>query len=227
MTILLVLILIFFTIYIKFGLLTVVQTLAWSLVFFISNTLLGVNRYSKELITIKWISVFILCLILYNTQTSDILVSALLPFTVKDVSFRRDYDFKFTYDSNISSKIFELYEFYDYFNMADFLSTLDKDSEYELDVIFIPDQTMEFPLYASRDSIFINAESTPWLINSYIWIELENATNFIRFGLWKYTTICSSICLQKNHNLLTNFPYLLINFICESLQNSKEFPIDV
>jgi len=176
---LIILILIFFTIYIKFGLLTVVQTLAWSLVFFISNTLLGVNRYSKELITIKWVSVFILCLILYNTQTTDILVSALLPFTVKDVSFRRDYDFKFTYDGNISSKVFELYKFYDYFYTEKFLSKLDKDSEYELDVIFIPNKTMEFPLYAARDSIFINIESTPWLINSYVWIEVERLTSIL------------------------------------------------
>jgi hypothetical protein len=88
-------------------------------------------------------------------------VSALLPFTVKDVSFRRDYDFKFTYDGNISSKVFELYKFYDYFYTEKFLSKLDKDSEYELDVIFIPNKTMEFPLYAARDSIFINIESTP------------------------------------------------------------------
>lgn len=182
MIILIILFLVIFTIYIKLGVLTLFQTLLWSLVFFISNTLLGINPYSKEFITIKWISVFILCLILYNTQTFDISVSALLPFTVKDISFRRDYDFNYLYDSKPLTRTFKLYEFYDYFNVSEFLLSLDKKSEYVLDIYFVPDYTIqnnELPLYPTRDSVFINRNSTPWIINSYIWIELENATNLL------------------------------------------------
>lgn len=78
-------------IYIKFGILCLIQIIICMMVFLSSNYLIGINPFSSELYIIRILAICaIIYLLYYNSITYSILSATILPLSIKNISYIDD-----------------------------------------------------------------------------------------------------------------------------------------
>jgi len=133
MNILIILFLIFYLIYIHFGLFVLIQIIIWTIVFFLSNFLVGINR-TREMKIIRILSILVIVFILYyNSITNNILSSFIIPLSINQITFVKDV-FRKSNDS-ASINYFEnahitWFKFWDKCEVKDFIELLDYNKAY-------------------------------------------------------------------------------------------------
>ena len=116
-------------IYIQFGLFVSIQIVIWTIVFLLSNFLIGINPFNKEFYIIRIISVFVIILILYyNTNKIYFIASFILPLSIDKITFLNEMKVNiFIYTDTEESEIFYLFEVNE---TSEFLNRLDDDDNY-------------------------------------------------------------------------------------------------
>ena len=127
---LLIIITILFFIYIKVGLLLVIQIVLWSLVFICSNFLVGINPLRIEYYVIRALSIMVIVFLVY-INSSELLSSYttmtfILPFCKDKISFYNDFPGDLDFDSTNLEK----FEINEDSNLDAFLKTLSNTDNY-------------------------------------------------------------------------------------------------
>lgn len=79
-------------IYAFFGTFVLIQILIWSLVFFLSNFLIGINPLYKEFHTIRIMSVIVIIFILYyNSIKLNVANAFILPLSISNITYLDDF----------------------------------------------------------------------------------------------------------------------------------------
>lgn len=132
----LLLLLALFAIYIHFGLFVLVQIIIWLTVFFLSNLLLGINPYQKDLYIIRIMSIIVIVFILwFNYKHSSILTSFILPISIDKITYLDDLKTEVSVETKIKSHFFGLIKRDEIYN---FLITLGNFDNYVCCIEFIP-----------------------------------------------------------------------------------------
>ena len=100
----------------------------FSIIFLISNFLIGFNPFSKELHVIRIISIFVIIFILhYNSIDTNIASSYILPFSINSISYLHELDSPWGISSEQKIEIFYLFKTKE---TSDFLNKLDDEENY-------------------------------------------------------------------------------------------------
>jgi hypothetical protein len=171
-----ILILILTLIYIKFGLLVVIQILIWTLVFILATFLSNINPTNKEYYIIRILSIIVIIFILYlNSKEVNILSSFIIPLSVTKITFIDELigddnvnptDIIFINNSHIT-----WLHFIDFQELLDLLSLLDNNKAYVISFDLIFDKlsfSLGNPSLNLTKPILISKNSNPWLISSYL-----------------------------------------------------------
>jgi len=178
--ILLIIILIIF--YIHYGLFIVFQIALLTLIFFISNTLIGLNPYQKELHIIRIMSVILIIFTLYHNQSQFLIGSILLlpPFSLDKIHYVHDFDIKFLNFSNEKRSIFFLKNLTK--DIINFLDNLSENDNYWAVLYFYPniegyenEEGIEMKIFKP---IIINKDSCPLLLSKHIMNKLNLMIDF-------------------------------------------------
>ena len=145
-------------IYFSFGLLVLIQILIWIMVFLLSNLLIGINPFSKELYIIRLISILVIIFILYYNYNSSYQLSCLLPLSIDKITYVNNINKNIVIDSNYYLK--HLNEFNDN-EIFDFLDNLSYDDNYIVSLEYI----LDISKYTDEGPNLIL--SKPFLINRY------------------------------------------------------------
>jgi energy-coupling factor transporter transmembrane protein EcfT len=203
----LILLLFLVLILIQFGSFEFVQIIIWLIVLIISNFLSGINPYSKELLIIRIISVFIIVFILWNHSWEiPVQTSILLPFSIYKITFPKDIIDQYIVD-NKSEKEETLY-FWDNKEIKDFLNSLSQEANYIVYMQFIPSELdMDAPHIVLSKPFFINRHSSETTIRKFInerlhlMIEKYYLDNIVIqpdvVGLWLNYIIAKFICYNR------------------------------
>jgi len=160
----------FFTFtYIYFGLFVFIQIFIWTIIFFLSNFLHGINPLSKEFIIIRIMSILVIIFILYyNSGNLTVAATTILPLSIS----------KITYVDEINQSIyigngprFEVFESFEIEETKDFLTRLEDDANYLINMEFIPDVTNhdeDAPQLILSKPFLINTNSSPTTITKFI-----------------------------------------------------------
>jgi len=174
MNILIILFLIFYLIYIHFGLFVLIQIIIWTIVFFLSNFLVGINR-TREMKIIRILSILVIVFILYyNSITNNILSSFIIPLSINQITFVKDV-FRKSNDS-ASINYFEnahitWFKFWDKCEVKDFIELLDYNKAYLVSFELILDMEgfeQGDPTLLISSPILISKDSNPKLISKFI-----------------------------------------------------------
>jgi hypothetical protein len=160
-------------IHFKFGLLVLIQIIVWICVFFISNSLLGINPNSLELKTIRILSIIVIIFILWNLKPLENQLMFIIPLTTNKITFLNDLfdDSDFTDIVYIRKSEFTWFHFNDFKEITDFLETLYHDKCYIItfDLILNPElYCIGEPSLNLGIPILITKDSNPWLISKYL-----------------------------------------------------------
>jgi len=106
--------LILIIIYIQFGLLVSIQIVIWTIVFIISNFLIGFNPLSRELYVIRTMAIIVIIFILYYNSKELYIASAfILPLSISNISFADEIietEGIIQFDSNVQTERFHLFK---------------------------------------------------------------------------------------------------------------------
>jgi len=145
---------------IQFGLLVSIQITIWLLVYFLSNLLLGFNPWSKQLLVIRLMSIFVIIFILYyNCKYISISTMIILPLSIDKISYFHEFNQKTIVDSN-DCREYVIYLMKDN-NLSDWFLTFNKDENYVVTLEFIPD----IPTHLITDPQLLI--SKPFLVNHH------------------------------------------------------------
>lgn len=148
-------------IYIKFGILCLIQIIICMMVFLSSNYLIGINPFSRELYIIRILAICaIIYLLYYNSITYSILSATILPLSIKNISYIDDLrstkyivskskEEKYLTLNNINIEIFKL------------IKKLDINDNYIIIMEFIPEKRYQ---EIGASNILL---SKPFLINKF------------------------------------------------------------
>lgn len=174
-------IIIIIIIYIKFGLLVLIQLIIMSIVLFASNLLIGINPNSKEMHIIRLMSIIYIIFIFYiNSNQSDINLAFIIPIsslfsqnriTLLDDWFDIDNVENPTDIIYVVNSKFTWFHFNDFKEISDFLDILEHDKIYIVSFDIILDKlSYEFgdPTIVVSKPILITKESNPWLISRFL-----------------------------------------------------------
>ena len=79
-------------IYLFFGVFVLIQILIWTMVFFLSNFLIGINPFNKEYHTIRLMSIIVIIFILwYNSTKLNIGTAYILPLSISKITWLDDF----------------------------------------------------------------------------------------------------------------------------------------
>lgn len=171
----LLIILFLFSVYINFGLLILFQIIIWTIVFLLSNLLIGINPFSLQFHVIRLLSICAIVFILwYNTRDIVISTALLLPFSTNQISFVEELE-KLSVDSTLMSE-----NFYD-LNINEtskFLSKLDVDSNYIVNMEFIADISLlgsdiNVPRMLLTRPFIINKDSSALILTKFFYEQLN------------------------------------------------------
>jgi len=74
-----------------YGTFVLIQILIWTMVFFLSNFLIGLNPFNKEFHTIRIMSIIVIIFILYyNSIQSTIATLFILPLSISKITYLDD-----------------------------------------------------------------------------------------------------------------------------------------
>lgn len=149
--------------YIKFGLLVVISILIWTIVFLLSNFLIGINPYNKEMYIIRIISILVI---------------------ERGITFLEDIlndDQNYSYNIIFFRKPNLLWlKFGDYQEITNLLSLLNQDKAYIVSFDLILDENgyqLGEPSLILGPPILISKDSNPWLISGYISSKIIKSSN--------------------------------------------------
>lgn len=174
MNILIIFLILLYLIYIHFGLYCVIAIITWLIIFFISNFLIGINP-TREMKIIRILSILVIVFILYyNSITTNILSSFIIPLSINQITFVKDVFGK----SNDSASINYLenahitwFKFWDKCEVKDFIELLDDNKAYLVSFELILDmESFEQgdPTLLISSPILISKDSNPKLISKFI-----------------------------------------------------------
>lgn len=157
----------FIVIYIHYGLFTLIPVLIWTIVFFASSFLYGINPSKIEFRIIRIMSIIVIIFILwYNTVPTSIASVIILPFSMDEITFAKDINRYLKEDSNFNEYI--LY-FWDSNEIKEFLSLLEDNSNYLVYLEFIPsDEYTDVPYLILSKPFLINRFSSETTISKFI-----------------------------------------------------------
>jgi hypothetical protein len=163
----LLLIIIFSLLYIKFGLLVLTQIILLTIIFFISNFLIGINPDNREIKVIRVISVSVIWFILiYNSELFTIKTALILPLSISKISYFEEKEI-YSVDQKFETQIFKFWEL----ELKDFINNLENNENYVVSIEFIPyfsELISEPPRLFISKPILINKHSSPTLISKFI-----------------------------------------------------------
>lgn len=191
------LILIFTLIYIKFGLFILIQILIWFSVYFLSNFLLGINPSNKEMHIIRILSIIVIIFILYlNSKEVNILSSFIIPLSITKITFIDELigndEVNPTDIIYINNSYITWLHFNDLQEVSDLLSLLDDKKAYVISFDLIIDKSafsLGNPSLILTKPILISRNSNPWLICNYLQERIRLACDL--YGL-------DDTCLDKD-----------------------------
>jgi hypothetical protein len=103
----LLLIIILSLLYIKFGLFVLAQLILLTIVFFISNFLVGINPDNTEMKVIRVISVItILFILTYNLELLTVKTASILPLSISKISYFEEKEIYYV-DPKFETQIFK------------------------------------------------------------------------------------------------------------------------
>lgn len=167
--------------YIHYGLFIIFQIALLSLVFFISNTLIGLNPYSKELHIIRISAIILIIFTLYYNQSHFLIGSILLlpPFSLDKIHYVHDFNIKFKNFLNEKRSVFFLKNLTK--DIINFLDNLSEDDNYWAVLYFYPNiegyENEEGIQMKIINPIIINKDSCPLLISKHIMNRLNLMTD--------------------------------------------------
>lgn len=169
-------ILIFSVIYIHYGLFTLIQIMIWTLVFLLSNLILGINPDNKEMHVARLISIItIIFIFYYNSSHLSILLSFIVPISVNNITFIDELmgevepnptDIVYIRNCNVI-----WFQFNDIKGITTFINWLDPNKVYVIYFDLITDKSkhdLNDPTILLSKPILITKESNPWLINNFL-----------------------------------------------------------
>jgi hypothetical protein len=163
-------------IHIKFGSLVLLSIIVWSIIFLLSNFLLGLNPNNKEMFIIRILSILIIIFILYyNSLEYTIISSLIIPLSINKITFLEDI---LKDKENYHFNIFYLRKpnllwlnFGDIKEIKNLLCLLDNNKAYIVTFDLILDQSgyqLGDPSIILASPILISKDSNPWLISNYL-----------------------------------------------------------
>jgi len=177
-----------FIIYINLGLYALISILIWSIVFFLSNFLVGINP-SREMKIIRILSILVIVFILYyNSVQLPIITSLIFPFSINKITFLDELEISKDVEGNpssifyISNTNFTWFHFCDFQDVQDLLDILDHNKTYVVTFDLITDKSafeLGNPSLILGSPIVITKKSNPWLITKYL-------VERIRLANWTY-----------------------------------------
>lgn len=159
---------------IKFGSLVLISIIVWSIIFLLSNFLLGLNPNNKEMFIIRILSILIIILY-YNSLEYTIISSLIIPLSINKITFLEDI---LKDEENYHFNIFYLRKpnlvwlsFGDIKEIMNLLCLLDNNKAYIVTFDLILDQSgyqLGDPSIILGSPILISKDSNPWLISNYL-----------------------------------------------------------
>ena len=151
----------------------------FSIIFLISNFLIGFNPFSKELHVIRIISIFVIIFILhYNSIDTNIASSYILPFSINSISYLHELDSPWGISSEQKIEIFYLFKTKE---TSDFLNKLDDEDNYTAFIEFIPDVLLlesDIPVMVLSKAFLLNKFSSEEIITKFIFERLEEMVDY-------------------------------------------------
>lgn len=171
-------------IYLFFGVFVLIQILIWTIVFFLSNFLIGINPFNKEFHTIRIMSVIVIISILwYNSTKLNIATAFILPLSISNISYLDDFTKGHTgiiVDPNVKKEL--LYSI-TIGETSKLLNSLDSDSNYIANIEYINDLSIHYldvsngntntPRMILSNPFLINKFSSPTLLTKFMNERLE------------------------------------------------------
>jgi hypothetical protein len=154
-------------IYYYYGILVLLQIVIWSLVFFISNLINGINPNNNEIRIIRILSIIVIIFSLwYNSGYTEIISAIIVPLSIDKISYAKDFKLSYDKDLRIITDIFYLW---DNWEVKNFLSMLDDDTNYIVSMEFIPtDEIVDVPHLILCEPFLINQHSSSTTIRKFI-----------------------------------------------------------
>lgn len=158
-------------IYIKFGLFVLIQILIWTLVFILSNFLIGINP-SKEYYIIRIMAIIVIIFILYyNSKQINILTSLILPFSITKINYLDEVIPNNMFISNNNNNNQSIFYFSDVEEIIKWLNTLDENQCYVVTFDFILSiltYNEDSPVINLTKPILVSRDSNPRLISDFL-----------------------------------------------------------
>jgi len=193
-----------FVIYIKFGLLILIQIILLSLTFFLSNLLLGLNPFDYKLQLIRIMSILLILSSLYYNFHGQYYLMAILALSIDKISYLKTIENNPTLvlDTKLKFKIFELDVKSE---LEEWLDKLDWNKNFSCTIYFASElhwYSIDLPIVILSEPILINKFSSSITISNYINERLQLAINCYYLD--------DSILEQKDKNEAR--PYITISY---------------
>lgn len=176
-------------IYIHFGVLTLIQIILCIIVFLLSNLLMGINPFSKELYIIRLLSLFtIICILYYNSITYSIVTVSILPLSIKRIHYYDEFRVSKNIDSNSKKETFLVFKDIEK-QISNFLFKLDFNDNFIVILEFIPKNRyfeLDAPLILLSKPIIINRFSSAKTISHFIYEKLDFMMYFYEFNSYTF-----------------------------------------
>ena len=153
-----------FIIFTKVSLLNFILILLLMFIFIVSNWIIGINPYSKEMHFVRIMSFCSLLILLYiNTTDTSIVYSTIIPFSRNGITFFKDYNSELSVNSK--TEFYSLYHC-DLTDVANFLNILEDNKDYLVNIYFIPFELNED--ITLSEAILVNKLSNKYLLLQHI-----------------------------------------------------------
>jgi len=167
-----------------FGTFVLIQILIWTMVFFLSNFLIGINPFNKEFHTIRIMSVIVIIFIVYyNSIKLNVANAFILPLSISNITYLDDFtnDHRgIIVDPNVNKEL--LYSITTG-KTSKLLNNLDSDSNYIEAIEYINDLSIYYsdvnngnsntPKMILSNPFLFNKFSSPNLLTKFMNERLE------------------------------------------------------
>jgi hypothetical protein len=188
---------------IQFGLFVSFQVTLLVLTFLISNSLLGINPYSKDLLTVRIMSIILILFILYyNSRDIFISTAFMVPLSINRISYIDDLDIPVFID--LESQKLEILSKLTIEETNDFIKKLNDNETYLVELEFIPNiqlWDLDAPTMILCKPILINKYSSATMINKFIMNRLDFRVDYYYLD---------DIIIQKESNCGVSLRYCIL-----------------
>lgn len=195
----------FIYIYFLFGLFVLAQTVLLTIVFLLSNLLIGINPFNKEMHVIRISSIIlIITLLYYNSTQISISTALILPLSISKISYFDDiFQKEVLIDKN---SITETIHLINIDKISDFLVKLDTNYNYVGLIEFVPDYLIfeeDSPKMILCNPFLFNKFSSSTVITKFINERLDLMTD-------KFYLLLLSLLKLINYSLFNTIYYFYL-----------------